>query len=255
MLILCMPLSNYAMEKSNEISPFDALPQETKQHIFLSGIAICTSLKEITTWVKTVKELNTEFNSLVEDPLIMPDIVKDVHKKFNIRKLDARYLIHTRAAQDKLLARIKTITQYAFLHHNDLLHKNGGVDEIRPGSGSFTKYALEHTYKDLHERRKTNSIFWDKAQEIDDIYTIIIQPHPIDCVIDAYNNDMGGQSTSAELLYLSENIDKALKACLLKKYLEEKNLLSLLALNIFTLFIFKRETRATAFNRINPIGK
>ncbi len=233
LLTFIMPMSIYAMEQSSEESFFDSVPQEIKQHMVLFGIYACKNLKEVASLVNTLKLISWEWNTNVEDPLIVHDVVQDLHKRFEIEILDAHYIFHTKAAQKKLQTKMELITKYAFLHHNNLLRQNGGIKSLPVGT-SLTYIALTLAYKNLHPQKKENPNLYNT---LEDTYTITTKANLIDVIVDAYGADKtGGHVASARLLYLSENTNTALSAIQLKNYLRHKNLISCLASRAFNVF-------------------
>jgi hypothetical protein len=249
LLAFSMPLSIYTMEQKKEESSFDSIPREIIQQKVLDDILASENLEE-------VAALARKFNTVLEDPGIMPHVVKNLRKKFNLGKFEAFYIFHTNAAQEKLLAKMKVITQYAFLYHNDLLHYNGGIESLPCGT-TLTYVALALAYKNLHHQKKVNANFYTT---IENTYSIITKADPIDVTVDAYGKDKtGGHSASAHLLYLSENISPALGAIQVKDFLRDHNVLSQLARHASN--VFYPTSRGISpigemmLNRINPIGK
>lgn len=228
------PLCIRAMEQ--EASPFDSISTKMKQHTMLIGISSCKDLKEVALFVAQVKLINTEWNNLIEDPVIVSSCVKNLHKKFNIKKLDARYILHTKPALEQLQTRTAIITKYAFLHHNDLLQENGGIKSLTGGE-LLTRVALNFAHQDLCKQKKNNQNFESIIEIVKEDYFEATKEDLIDVVVNAYGEDkIGGHTTSARLLYLSENIHTALNTIKLKEFSISNNLFIPLALHAFEVF-------------------
>lgn len=252
---LIAPICIRAMEQQE--SPFDAVSTEIKQHIMLMGISSCKDLQEVALLAAQIKLINTEWNNLIEDPVIVPPLVKSLHKKFNIKKLDVRYILHTKPALEKLKITMALLTKYAFLHHNALLQKNGGIKSL-PAGTHLPLAALQFALQDLHQQRRNNVNFWNTVQNIEQEYNKVIEIDRIPVILDAYRDIDKGKITSAKLLYLSENIKEGLKIKL-KSYLRDKKLLSSLYSWVFNVWypdpISISSIGTTMEGRINPIVK
>lgn len=247
-----------AMEQSYVQSAFDTIPEELNQHLVLSAVSVCRNVQEVASFVLALKLVNKMWNALIEDPRIVAPFIKKLHKKFGIRKLDARFIFHTKEAQNQLAERTQIITKYAFLHHNDLLHKSW--NKLRNLGTSLVIYSLELSYQDLHEQRKNNSNFWNTTLEIEDAYVLATMNDTINVVGDAYNSpECEASSVATHLLYITENNDHILKDSKLQDHQAGKNLFSMLFSKSFQAFFPDPFKKSDVYNktkaRINVLKK
>lgn len=188
-----------AMERSSEDSFFDDVQKEVKRDIVLYFIDDSENVETAIKHLYMFQSINKSSYQVINDPQMCQSYVRSLHKKFNIRKLFVRYMMHTKAAKRLLLERMKVISQYAFLYHNTILReRNKKVESAR--------FVLEQTCEILHESRKKDKTFWDNTQAITNNYNALTSCKKIKVKVDAYKYPFYGEWSSQDLLYLSENM-------------------------------------------------
>lgn len=115
--------STMAMEQIIKKEKFIDVPIELKTKIVFNAVGYVKNIDEAIIFLHTCKQANQEIKlkDIVENEQNSVFFVKTLHKKFEIPKLQVRYMLRTNETKTQLLKKKDIIAKYAFLHHNTLL--------------------------------------------------------------------------------------------------------------------------------------
>jgi hypothetical protein len=237
LLLFLLSRNSNAMEGELEDSTFNDLSQKLKEMIVADIVPASDTVEEAIKNLYIIRTLHTSL--ALNDPEFTQHFVKDLHKKFKISKIFARFRLNTQESQKQLLERVRTISQFAFLHHNDLLRER--KEKVEEGR-SMVAFALEQACDALHQKRKSNTEFWKNETAITDEYCATTKPNQIFVTVDAYKYHYEGKKTAVWLLYLAENIAEILQRPTLKPkvktQLRKNNLFAILDSEVFDDFYY-----------------
>lgn len=210
------------MEHAVEKTMFIPVPVELKAKIVSNAIGYAKDMDEAVTFVQTCKRVNPELELeyIVENEQNSAHLVKTLHKKFEIPKVQVRYMLHTDETQKQLLKKMSVITKYAFLNYTTLLHTP--LSRLRDyARKALPLLGLERAHKLLQQKRKNDVQFWENNEDIIARYSIVTQPKTIDVSVDVAYADSKAlelKNLAAFLLYLAEHSNEVIaKPVVLKK--------------------------------------
>jgi hypothetical protein len=198
-----------AMEHAVEKTMFIPVPVELKAKIVSNAIGYAKDMNEAVAFVQVCKRVNPELKLeyIVENEQNSAHLVKTLHKKFKIPKIQVRYMLHTDETQKQLLKKMGVIIKYAFLNYVTLLREPLLRTRVYART-SLPLLALERAHMVLKQNRKNDVQFWENNEDIIPRYSIVTQSNTIDVSVDVhYSNSKAPELTNiaAFLLYLAEH--------------------------------------------------
>ncbi len=220
--------TTHAMEET-EICPFDLLPDEITLNIFSYLVPACEDQNQALQTFKNLQLVSKYWFTLINDKPFTQGIIEEMFKKFIISELNFYALLQvtqqSRTLYKQSLHALKTVAQYAVLHHNDL-HKeteSGEFPWMNLTIGCYSN-AMRKSYKHLLSECAQEGTDFTKlseaiAHEYDTIKTAI-EPQE---VINHYPPGWDPYRITAELFYCVEHTEQLLSGILTSQpYLTEK---------------------------------
>jgi len=220
LLFIAFFKNSIAMEHTVGKTMFIPVPVELKAKIVFNAIGYAKDMNKAVTFVQTCKRVDRELELeyIVENEQNSAHLVKTLHKKFEIPKVQVRYMLHTDETQKQLLKKMGVITKYAFLNYTTLLHEPFSRTRTYART-ALPLLALERAHMVVKQNRKNNMKFWENNEDIISHYSIITQPNIID-ISDVYypaSKASERKNVAAFLLYLAEHTNEIIAKTVLEE--------------------------------------
>lgn len=230
------------MDHTDNNSTFIDIPRELTTKIVINALSYAQDIDEALRFVDACKRVDQQLtlNETVENEQHAHYLIKLLHKKFEISKLQVRYMLPTALAQKQLLEKMEIISKYAFLNYPELLTNPLSRTRVYTRT-ALPLLALERAHKTLQQKRKNDPQFWkNNHQEIPNNLQIK-KADSIDAPVcndsDLKINEL--KNLVAFLAYLVEHCNEviiSINTPLQDKLKEQKNLFSLLIAHIEHVF-------------------
>jgi hypothetical protein len=197
-----------------------------------------------------------KFKDIVEDEHKSVYLVKVLHKKFKIPKLQVRFKLHTDEIQKNLIKKMDIITKYAFLNCTTLLHEALSRKRVYART-ALPLLALERAHITLKQIRKNDPQFWKNNEDIISHYSSITQLSSIDIPSEADSDSKASEliNVATFLLYLAEHSNELITIPIALQ--ERETLFSGLISHVDRIFYPPASEKSALYKemcaRINPV--